>query len=87
MVLSVRTDAVRGSLPNLKLLREQVNYARRTQGLSPMTEAASRELLEIPDYLKVPEEIFIAWGVEGSLSFGPWLMQQFHGSDIGRVLP
>ena len=53
LVGKVKTQAVRGRLPNLTLLKKQVNYARRRQDLEPAREATTRNSLQIPESLKV----------------------------------
>ena len=53
MVAEVHSEAVRGALPNFRLLRNQVYYARRQKEASGVKRAKNRENLEISESEKV----------------------------------
>ena len=55
-VQSISSDAVRGRMPNVELLRQTVRNARaRTRTVAPVNPSR-RENLQIPDSLKVDKD-------------------------------
>lgn len=59
LVAEIKSEALRGALPNMRLLCKQVEYARREPGRAVPKGAAKRENISIPEDLKeIMEPIF-----------------------------